>query len=73
MDITHNAINNAILDMEVIVAKGQPFAKANKDRRIRAVLREMRKQQHIPPALKDLWIYLKMWLVAKSKNIYRKF
>ena len=47
MDITHNEINNAISDMEFIVRKGQPFAKANKDRRIRAVLRLMRKEQGI--------------------------
>lgn len=62
MQITHNKINNAISTMESIVAKGQPFAKANKDKRIRAVLRDMQADQAIRPKLKEVWFYFRMWL-----------
>jgi len=62
MDITHNKINDAILDMQFIVAKGQQGAKYNKNRRIRAVLRNMRDNQAVPPTLKDVWFYFKMWI-----------
>ena len=72
MNITHNQINNAILTMEAIVSKGQPFAKHNKDRRIRAVLRDMRKSQGTPPMLRDVWFYVKMWVVSKIKELNRK-
>lgn len=73
MDITHNEINNAILTMETLVAKGQPFAKHNKDRRIRAILRDMRKKQAIPATLKDIYFYIKFWLITKVKKLDRKF
>jgi len=65
MDITHNQINNAILVMENIVAKGQPGAKYNKNRRIRVVLRDMRDNQAMPPTLKDVWYYLRFWVKNK--------
>lgn len=73
MDITHNEINNAILNMELLVAKGQPFAKANKERQIRAVLRDMRKQQGISPTVRDIWAYIKIWVISKLKGLDRRF
>lgn len=65
MEITHNEINNAILKMEVIVAK------ANKDRRIRTVLREMRREQGISPSARDIWGYIKIWLIDTIKRLNR--
>ena len=62
MEITHNKINGSIRGMESIVSKGQPFAKRNKDKRIRAVLREMRVDQTTIPTLKEVWFYFRMWL-----------
>ena len=72
MDITHNEINNAISGMEFIVRKGQPFAKANKDRRIRAVLRLMRKEQGTAPTARDIGTYIKIWVINKIKELNRK-
>jgi hypothetical protein len=48
--------------MQFIVAKGQQGAKYNKNRRIRAVLRDMQENMAVPPALKDVWFYFKMWI-----------
>lgn len=63
--IIHNQISDNIFELENIVAKGQPFAKRNKERHIRAVLRDMRKNQEIPPTVRDLFFYVKMWLKSK--------
>ena len=65
MEIIHNDLNQAILSMVTIVAKGQPFAKRNKERRIRATLKDMRERQTLAPQLKDVWFYFKLWLKAK--------
>jgi hypothetical protein len=67
MDITHNQINGSIDAIEVLVAKGQPYAKANKERQGRAVLRDMREKQSQPPLFKDIWLYFKMWV----RNLFR--
>ena len=63
MDITHNKINSAISEMENVVSKGQPFAKANKERHIRAVLRTMLSEQLKPPTIKEIWFYFRMWSI----------
>ena len=65
MKITHNEINRAIEAMKAIVAKGQPFAKRNKDRRIRGVLRDMEIAQLQVITLQEIWIYVKMWLKGR--------
>ncbi len=65
MKITHNKINAAISEMEQVVVKGQRFAKRNKEKRIRHVLRVMRLEQEKPPTLKDLWFYFKVWVRSK--------
>ena len=62
MDITHNQINASIAEMEHISAKGQPYAKRNKERRVRAVLRQMREDQRQVPFLKEVWFYFWLWL-----------
>lgn len=62
MDITHNQINASIAEMERIASKGQPYAKRNKEKQVRAVLREMREKQGQPPLFKDVWCYFKMRL-----------
>jgi len=67
MYITHNDFNAAIADMEDIVRKGQPFAKRNKDRRIRTILRDMRMKQLKPIIFKEVWFYFKFWLIGKIK------
>ena len=67
MDTTHNEMNNAISTMELNVRKGQPFAKHNKYRQVRATLRDMRRQQAVPPTVKDIWGYVKMGLISKVK------
>ena len=64
MDITHNQINASIAEMERISAKGQPYAKRNKERRVRAVLRDMRSKQLMAPRLLDILVYIKIWLRA---------
>jgi len=69
MNLIHNRINDLILNMENIVAKGVPFAKRNKDRRIRATLKDMRIVQSKPPLFKDFWFYFKQRL----KFILSKF
>jgi len=66
MKITHNKINDAISDMESLVSKGQPFAKRNKERKIRAVLRNMKSEQS-KIILKDIWCYIKLW-IKKAPN-----
>jgi len=65
---THNKIDRAIEAMEEIVAKGQPFAKANKDRRIREILWWLRVEQKRPIILKEVWFYFWMWLKSKFKR-----
>ena len=72
MDTTHNEMNSAISEMELNVRKGQRFAKHNKYRQVRATLFDMRKQQAIPPTVKDLWGYVKMWVINKVKELKRK-
>ena len=62
MEATHNNLNDAIAEMERITDKGQPFAKRNKVRQIRAVLRDMRMEQRRPPVLKDAWAYFVLWM-----------
>ena len=71
MEITHNNLNGAIQDMEVVVNKGQPFAKRNKERRIRAILREMKAEQTKPITLRDVWFYVKFWGAKKIKSYGR--
>ena len=65
---THNKIDRAREAMEEIVAKGQPFAKANKDRRIREILWWLRVEQKRPIILKEVWFYFWMWLKSKFKS-----
>jgi len=72
MEITHNEINRAISEMDAIVSKGQPFAKRNKERQIRAVLREMRNTQTKPPVFKEVKFYTKMWLINQVKTIWKR-
>lgn len=62
---THNKIDKAIEAMEERVAEGQPFAKANKDRRIRETLRWLRIEQARPIIFKEVWCYFRMWLRLK--------
>lgn len=69
MKITHNELNNAISEMEQILAKGQPFAKRNKEKRIREVLRKMRIEQSTDPTLKNIWFYFKMWMGVKACQV----
>lgn len=72
MDTTHNEFNKAISDMEFNVRKGQPFAKHNKYRQVRATLRDMRQQQAITPTARDIWGYVKMWLINTIKRLNRR-
>ena len=65
MDTTHNHFNYSIDAIEKIVSKGQPFAKANKDRKIRNILRDMRAKQKIPPSFKEVLFYFKEWLLQR--------
>ena len=65
MDITHNDINKAIGNMWNIVDKGQPFAKRNKDRRIRAVLHSMMIEQVETITFKEVWFYFMVWIRVK--------
>jgi len=71
--ITHNNLNDAISEMEDAVKKGQMFAKRNKDRRIRYILRVMRAEQAKAPAFRDVWYYFKiwltMWLTIKARQV----
>lgn len=69
MFTTHNKIDKAIEAMEEVVAKGQPFAKANKDRRIREILRWMRIEQERPVLLKEVWFYFKRWLFKTPSSL----
>ena len=62
MEITHNEINNLISKMEQILLKGQPFAKRNKERRIRKILVDMRLSQNGSLTIKDVWFYFKKWM-----------
>jgi len=66
---THNKIDRAIEAMEEIVAKGQPFAKANKDRRIREILWWLRVEQKRPIIFKEVWFYFKQWLFKSPSNL----
>ena len=65
---THNKIDKAIAAMEEMVDKGQPWAKANKDRRIRETLRWLRIEQKRPIILKKVWFYFQMWLKNKFRS-----
>lgn len=69
MEITHNKLNNYILEMEQVVAKGQPFAKRNKERRVRQVLRQMRVEQDSQISFSDVIFYFFMWL-SPTDNDY---
>ena len=62
MEITHNEINGLISKMEHIVSKGQPFAKRNKNRAIRAVLKDMKSTQTSSPTIKEVWFYFFKWM-----------
>ena len=64
MEITHNKLNNANSLMEGIVAKGQPFAKRNKDRRLRATLGWMKKTQEDPITFSEVWFYFRLWITS---------
>ena len=68
MEITHNNLNGAIDSMNLIVAKGQPFAKRNKDRRIRSTLRQMGAEQAKPITFKEVWFYFRLWIKGKCLN-----
>lgn len=65
MLLIHNQLNQNIAELGRVVAKGQPLAKHNKDRRIRKVLWDMRASQETPPTMRDLWFYWKMWVRSK--------
>ncbi len=69
MDITHNKINNAIAEMERLVSKGQTYSKWNKERQLRAVLRDMRVQQKIPLVFREVCFYFWLWVKAKIKKV----
>jgi len=71
--ITHNNIDAAIGKMEVIVSKGQPFAKRSKARRIRSVLRDMRLEQTRPIKLKEVWFYFQEWLFYNLARIEKEY
>jgi hypothetical protein len=71
MKLIHNDINTSISEMENIVRKGVPFAKRNKDRRIRKVLRDMRSRQTVPPQFKDIRFYFKIWITNYIKSILK--
>ena len=73
MNTTHNRINQAIAEMERITAKGQPFAKINKDREIRSVLRDMRTEQRRSPTIKDVLFYFRLWLATKIEENMIKY
>ncbi len=68
MEIIHNNLNGSIGEMEQVVSKGQPFAKRNKERRIRAILRTMWEEQHKPPTFDNVWFYFKLWAKEKLKK-----
>ena len=68
MNVTHSHINKEIAVMEAIVSKGQPYAKRNKDRQIRSVLRNMRIEQRKAITLKNVWFYFKLWLAIKMEE-----
>lgn len=69
MEITHNNLNSSIAEMGIVVSKGQPFAKRNKERRIRAILRTMWEKQDKPPTtFKNVWFYFKLWIKEKFKR-----
>ena len=70
MDITHNNINELISTITRVVSKGQPFASRNKDRRIRGLLRDVEYNQSMPPSLKEVWFYFKMWIIGMGCRIW---
>ena len=72
MDLIHNSLNDSIWNMEQVVNKGQPFAKRNKDRRIREILRTMRAEQDKPPLFNNVWFYFKLWARAEQGKLKRK-
>ncbi len=65
MELIHDKLNHSVETLKSIVRKGVPFAKRDKDRRIRAVLRDMELKQVEPPKFKDVWFYFKSWLWRK--------
>ena len=65
MEITHNKINDQIAQMETITAKGQRGAKANKTRKLRAVLRQMRVCQGRQITFREVANYLFAWLTPR--------
>jgi len=71
MRIIHNKINLAISEMEEITSKGQPFAKRNKERRIREVLRRMRGEQEVPPGFREVFFYLRMYGISTLHRIWK--
>ena len=73
MELTHNKLNELVGTMEQVVSKGVPFAKRNKDRRIRATLRAMRREQETPLQFKDIWFCFKQWLTNRLSKAKRSF
>jgi len=57
-------------NIEKIVVKGQPFAKRNKERKIRAELRDLRILES-NVLFADVWDIFKAWVV-KRINIIRR-
>ena len=57
-------------NIEKIIVKGQPFAKRNKERKIRAELRDLRILES-NVLFADVWDIFKAWVV-KRINIIRR-
>jgi len=57
-------------NIEKIVSKGQPFAKRNKDRKIRAELLALRRIEN-GLLFSDVWDLFKGWLFLRFKTVRR--
>lgn len=64
---THSNIDEAIEAMERVVSKGQIGSKNNRQRLIRSVLRQMRREQAKDITLKEVLFYFWVWLKSKFK------
>ena len=65
MMITHNKLNATIEKLTGVTKKGQPWAKKHKERIIRSLIREMKRDQAKPPTLKEVLFYFWLWIKSK--------
>jgi len=60
-----NVIADVVGQLEYIVAKGQPRAKANRERKLRVRVQNLRTLEQMPPNFEDVcfvvWAWIKSW------------